>query len=433
MWTRLGVFAGGFLCVLSSGCSSCESEKTKQVASAVASVSAAPSVEPPPPPIAPTRRSLERREELEPAPWVEGRAALLEAVEATGAALAGEEPKSALEIIAPHAKAAPLGSVVQLLLSRAAMEQGDAARSARAARRALYGAVGRSDLMADAWSALGTAEQAAGHRAEALAAHQAALALEPKRGESKRRVESLLADAGAVGPVKEESALATFSAKDAHAVCAAIEAHLKEPATPLVTAEAGKVDCAPDALLELGTPKLDRAIAFRVDLPGTPSTRLVYVALESAEGVTVTPPLAVVYDLDETGVVNDVIVDLQRIDVLRGGTPEIVVKMTERRTVPDAVLNEVLELERTRVVLLTVDRGRLEASQELYLSESVLRRALDPSDKKIPKGYARLRGLGKAAAYRMKVAWSGPNAITLTRATGDAKPRGEGVIQLFPE
>jgi hypothetical protein len=126
------------------------------------------------------------------------------------------------------------------------------------------------------------------------------------------------------------------------------------------------------------------------------------------------------------------VVDLQHVDVLSGGAPEIVVKIMERHTALDVALNEVSKLDRTRVVLITLDRGKPQASRELLLARKSVREALDPKDKAPLAGFARPKDLGKSSDYEMKVAWGLPNEIRLSKASGDAKPRDEGTITLFP-
>jgi hypothetical protein len=397
MSPRLGVSLGGMICLLLflhlQGCSTCG--RSDEPGPQPQPASPAPAPEPPPPEPAPERRILAPRSEQKAEDLLADRDRLLEAHQATKRARAAGDAERARELLASALESAPLAASLQVLEGQAALAAKDATGAHRAARIATHGSEGRDDLDTEARWILDAA------------------------------LEAMQATASDAGSVTEARGATVFTAGDLDSACEAIRAHVSESV-------GGVFECAMDALLDLEAPPLLRAAAFRVDLGKSPSERQLYVALERAEEVTILGPVASVFSHDAKGLVNDVIVDLQRIDVLRGGTPEIVVKLSERRTVPDPVLNEVLELDRTTVVLLTLDRGHLEASRPLRLEESIVRRAIDPKARKVPTGHRPLRTLGVPSAFRMKVAWSRPGEITLSKISGNADPPDEGAIELFP-
>ena len=158
---------------------------------------------------------------------------------------------------------------------------------------------------------------------------------------------------------------------------------------------------------------------------------MLWVGFEGAAGLRLVGPLARAWAPPGADWANDVVGDLQRIDVLRGGSPELIVKLRERHTLADVALNEVLELDRTRVLIFTLDRGGLVSSPELGLELARARHTLDAEAKAMPRAYEPLPRPGQSAGYRMRVSWGGPDSITLTRIGGDAPARREGVITLF--
>jgi tetratricopeptide (TPR) repeat protein len=420
---------------LSSGCSSCErdDEAPGPTASAKTAVSAAPVASESAPAVV-ERRSLIRRESLDSTALIAQRAASLDQLAAARKALEDGNAAEALTTLEPLVARQPLCPVLRLFESRAALALGDAARAQRAARLSVYGATGRTDLVTDALLALGAALEKLQQTPYALEAFERAAAESPRSKAAKDALARVQQTLGQAGPVKADTGLRVIEPPSSAAACSAIENDLRSGRVLATDPEKlGTVVCAPDATLDLGVGGIVRSVAFRVDIPSEPAQRLIYVGVERDAGFSVIGPVAVVYGANDPAVVNDVMADLQRIDVLRGGAPEVVVKISERHTVPAVVLNEVLEVDQTRVVLLSIDRGKLEPSRELMLDQRVLRSALAEGETKMPKGFSRAQNLGKPSEYRMKVAWSGPNAITLTRASGAATPRDEGAITLFPE
>jgi hypothetical protein len=223
--------------------------------------------------------------------------------------------------------------------------------------------------------------------------------------------------------------------------CSVIEAELRSGHVALRSAnrsEGPTVACSEDYSLDLERSSgLRRATALRVDVGSL--DRLAWVLLEM--GTPGAPELAlwgpcaaaVVSKID--GAANDVVTDLQPIDVLPGGSPEVVVKMMSLRTEPDLALNELLEVDETRAVLLTTDRGQVESSRELSIASRIVRRMLAPKDRTTLSGYPASAALGEVTSHQMKVAWGRPNTIVLTKTEGVGPPPPvdtEGEITLFP-
>jgi hypothetical protein len=195
----------------------------------------------------------------------------------------------------------------------------------------------------------------------------------------------------------------------------------------------GEVACVEDFTLDVKASGLKRAQTLRADVrTKIGSERAIWVLLEDPKSLLMYGPVASVIGMPNGNAVNDVVADLQQIDVLPGGSPEIVVKISQRETLPDVTLAEVLEIDVTRAVLLTLDRGGIQASREVTLSSRVERNRLGPKTLPPPHGFDAASGLGKVNDFSMKVAWSGPNSMTLTKASGKAKPSVEGAITLFP-
>ena len=90
-------------------------------------------------------------------------------------------------------------------------------------------------------------------------------------------------------------------------------------------------------------------------------------------------------------------VDLQQVDVLPGQS-RVVVRIDARRTAVDVALNERLEIDDARVVLLSTDRGWLERSRTLMLSEKRLRESTPRT--RAPPDYAHAKLLGKPGGTR---------------------------------
>jgi len=194
-----------------------------------------------------------------------------------------------------------------------------------------------------------------------------------------------------------------------------------------------KLECVQERTLTIGQPKLQSATALRVEsTKGDVRQSLGWVALKVGAETLLYGPVAYRVSLPKRGAVGDFVLDLQQVDVLSGGAPEIVVRIMERETSVDVALNEVAQRDRTRVVLLTTDRGGVVASKELTLENTFGRDPLDPKDRAMPPGWAHAKGMGKKSGFELKVAWGLPNEMRLTKQSGDATPPVEGAVQLFP-
>jgi hypothetical protein len=296
------------------------------------------------------------------------------------------------------------------MTARAALATGDATLALRAASRAVTAARGRADLQKQANNVLGTALE--------------------KLSRPKNTLEDT---APVISP-----ASANLHADSVEQACHAIETEIRTGKVDLPSSAASGVsefNCTTDMTLDVGTPELRQAYALRVDAGGAGGAdRVLWVALEGAKGLSLYGPVAAVFGTNVPGVLNDVVLDLQKIDVLTGGAPEVVVKITEKRTLPDVALDEVAELDETRAIILTVDRGGVVASREVGLSSRASRARLDPSGKAkgMPRGFAMAQGVAHVDEYSMKVSWGGPNTMTLTKVSGNAKPPVEGELNLFP-
>jgi hypothetical protein len=180
----------------------------------------------------------------------------------------------------------------------------------------------------------------------------------------------------------------------------------------------------------VGSKTLVAAHALKVDVEvGDDRERLVWVALAVEQGLKLFGPVTHVTGVGAPGAVNDTIVELQMIDILPGGAPEVVVKVVERRTLPDAALAEVVTIDETRATLLTVDHGPVQASREVVLSSDVRRERIGERARDAPRGFSFSAPF--TANYTMKVGWGASNEMTLTKQSGNAKPRVEGSVKLF--
>jgi hypothetical protein len=202
---------------------------------------------------------------------------------------------------------------------------------------------------------------------------------------------------------------------------------------PLAYPVDSKLTCVQERTLEVGQPKLESVTGLRVDSSaGDVRQSLGWIALKVESETLLYGPVAYRVSLPERGATSDFVIDLQQVDVLSGGAPEIVVRIMERETSLDVALNELAKRDRTRVVLLSVDRGSVVASRELTLADTHGRDAIDTKDRATAPGWPRAKGLGKSTGFELKVAWGLPNEIRLTKQSGDATPPVDGTVTLFP-
>ena len=123
-------------------------------------------------------------------------------------------------------------------------------------------------------------------------------------------------------------------------------------------------------------------------------------------------------------------VELQRTEAYRDGLPEIVAYVTERSTVLDVVLGEMVVLDRNRCVVTTFDSQSPQSSPSIVLYSKTARSLIDPGDDQPPKGYKHSSDLGKTTETTFALEW-GDNQVRLTpRVPERAKSK---VIALFTE
>jgi hypothetical protein len=123
-------------------------------------------------------------------------------------------------------------------------------------------------------------------------------------------------------------------------------------------------------------------------------------------------------------------IELQRTEAYRGGLPEIVAYVTERSTVLDVVLNEMVVLDRNRCIVTTFDSQSPQSSPNIVLYSKVVRSLIDPSDAQPPKAYQRSSELGKTIEESLKLEW-GDNRVHLAPSIpgrGNSK-----IVGLFSE
>lgn len=384
-------------------------------------------------PLPPERRSVAERTALDAKTLLEKHSDLVSSLNRGREALGKGDAKEALELLLPLRAEDPLGAAVAITVARSAVAAGNFAVGAGAARVATVSAKRRDKLATEAQVLLGEALEKLGRPGDAIRAYEGAVAIQssaPARAALTRlRKTEASEPLGAASPSSERRV------ESAEQACTTIQADIRAGKVDLAFSpeRTEDVTCATDFTLDVKATSLRRALALRADVRTKVGTeRAIWVALEDEKGLLLYGPVASVFGAPSGDVTNDVVVDLQQIDVLSGGSPEIVVKITEARTLPDIALAEALTTDVTRAVLLTVDRGGVQASREVVLSSRVVRDHLGPKTLPLPRGFDAVSGLGKSADFSMKVAWSGPNSMTLTKVSGSVKPLTEGVITLFP-
>lgn len=382
---RSPIIAGSLLVLLVTGCKAGKQHRSKVKPAPSTSTSVA--AKPPPPP----RHRLAARGSVDAKSVASARGKVLGALTKARALGAQKKSKQALAALVALWPLDSSGAVLALETSREALAAGDKQQAKRFARLAVDNAVGDAALAKKAQAALDKA--AAEDKAPSLG-----------------------------GPFKTSG--------DA---CNAITKALRAGKVELPSGQlAGNLHCAAEYTMKLGAKKLHGAIALRVASKGKAGTDLLgWVALETPKGLELVGPVEKLFAPSVYGLTNDYTLDLQHVDVLPGGSPEVVARVDERRTLVDVALDEKTEIDDAHVVLITTDRGKPELSKRLMLSSKVLRTRVDPKDHRLPAGFRHSRLLGKGSEYRMKVAWSGANQITLTRFLGNATPPEQGVIKLF--
>jgi hypothetical protein len=114
-------------------------------------------------------------------------------------------------------------------------------------------------------------------------------------------------------------------------------------------------------------------------------------------------------------------VELQRTEAYKAGLPEVTAYVTDRSTVVDVVLNEMVVTNRNRVVVMTFDGPVPQTSAPVLLYSKVYRALVDPDDLKPPKGYKHSPDIGTTTEESFRVEWA-ENSVRI-------KPASSGVTQ----
>lgn len=192
--------------------------------------------------------------------------------------------------------------------------------------------------------------------------------------------------------------------------------------------DTGAPDCQVSAPFAL-TPELQAATA--VVRTGKSDERVfAWVAMRHRAGMWLGPLIAESFAPAMHPHGNGFSVELQRTEAYRGALPEIVAYVTERSTVLDVVLNEMVVLDRNRCVVTTFDSQCPKSSPNIVLYSTIARSLLDPSDAQPPKGYKHSNELGKTIEESFKLEW-GDNRVRLApSAPGQGNSK---IIALFAE
>ena len=120
---------------------------------------------------------------------------------------------------------------------------------------------------------------------------------------------------------------------------------------------------------------------------------------------------------------NGFTIDLQRTEAFRAGLPELNAYVSERSTIVDVVLNEMVVTDRHRSVVMTFDAQPPQASASIVLHSRIARSIVDPGDAQLPKGYEHSKDLGSVTEEIFRLEW-GDNQVRLTATSADTtKPR----------
>lgn len=415
---------------LLSALSACTCDRKR--ASPAASSEKPPPSAPPPASASPLeRRVLLERDSVDGAAMEKVHSDVVAKLDAARDLLGKNEARRALDDLKTLRAEDPLGGALNVTLARTALEAGEPALAERAARLAALASIG-SKALADAELVRGQALDKLGRPADAAAAFTLALAADSKRSRAKTELERLRKSLPA-GPIASAVPAEEAPIVGRTETCTRLENAARAGKGELGTetvAEIKSATCNVDFSLDVGAQTLAAAHAFKVDVDTAEGLeRSIWVGLETAQGVKLFGPVVRVVGFGVPGAVNDAVVDLQKIDILPGGSPEVVVKVVERRTFPDAALGEAAELDETRAMLLTVDRGPVQASREFVLSSDARRERIGEKMRDLPRGFT--TSPPYRSNYDVKVGWGSSNEIMLTKVGGNGKPRVEGSITLF--
>ncbi len=373
-------------------CRSCRSapEPAPSALDAAASASAAPDAATPVPSSLPPRRpppsDLARSH----------RARVLQAIGEARTAIDSDRPRDALITLARAAQLDPTGGVLAVEMSRAAAAAGDERRARQWARRATERASGNASV------------EAAAERASKAANAQARPGLE----------------AGSSGPFP--------TSKEA---CAQLTREVelgKSHALGLAQHDVTAIDCQAGPPRRVGDAGLESATELRLTIAEGGRTEASWVALRTERGLMLHGPLVRVHTPAAHDVVNAYALRLEPINALAGGRKELSVGIDERLTRLDLALNETLSVDRTRVVVLTLDRAPIMASPSATTFELSDVRAIDGRDEEPPPEPYRHSSLWNAPrTQRFRLRWS-DNELVLVPRTPDATSKDERRTVLFP-
>jgi hypothetical protein len=177
------------------------------------------------------------------------------------------------------------------------------------------------------------------------------------------------------------------------------------------------------------TPELEAATAI-VRTGKTDERVFAWVAVRYQTNLWLTPLIAESSTPTMHPYGNGFSVELQRTEAYRGALPEIVAYITERSTVLDVVLGEMVVFDRNRCVVTTFDSQSPQSSANIVLYSKIARSLIEPGDDQPPKGYKHSSELGTTTEASFALEW-GDNQVRLTpRVPAGAKSR---VIALFTE
>lgn len=219
--------------------------------------------------------------------------------------------------------------------------------------------------------------------------------------------------------------------KDLGGVCGWLLTSFKEGRPPVGYVgeqDTQSLDCQISPTFAL-TPDLEAATAI-VRTGKTDERVFAWVALRYQSSLWLSALIAESFAPSMHPYGNGFSVELQRTEAYRGALPEIVAYVTERSTVLDVVLGEMVVLNRNRSVVTTFDSQSPQSSPNIVLYSKLARSLIDPSDAQPPKGYKHSRELGRTTEESLTLEW-GDNQVRLApRVPGQA---GSRLIALFTE
>ncbi|MBN2196301.1 MAG: hypothetical protein JW751_26040 [Polyangiaceae bacterium] len=379
---------------VTAGCRGCRSgaegkaEAPAQSASSTSPVLTIPSALP-----------ARRAPSVEPAR--EHRVEVLKAIDLGRRLAADGHPREALVVLAKAIPFDPTGGLLAVELARAALAARDQRRTRDWAERA---------------------RRHAHHNPSVLAA----------------ATEILRATGAASPPSSEEDApweaetMGPYPSEDAG--CSALVEQInlgKSPALGLGRAEMERVDCVAGTRRAVRDAGLKTAAELRVLIREGGRTEASWIALGTPRGVFVHGPVARVHSPAQQDLDNAYLVRLDPVDVLAGGARELAVGVEERTSYVDVAANELLDVDRTRLLVLTLDRGGVTSSPSITTFELAVARAVDPEAiAELPSGYAHSPCWQAPERRQFRLRW-GDNEVELSATAGSAGTDSEQRVRLF--